>query len=324
MKTKITELFGINYPIILGGLQWLGRAELAAAVSNAGGLGLITAGSFANKEEFLKEVDTIRTLTGKPFGVNISLGTRRDMTPFFEGAIEAGVEVVFTSGRNPEGHVEGLKAAGTKVVHVVSSVRHAVKAVELGVDAVVAVSFEAGGHPGMDDVGGIALIPRVVDSVPVPVIAAGGIADSRGLMAALALGAEGVQLGTLFMATEECIAHSRVKEALISTKETDTIMIERPWRNARRVLRTPTSEKVLEMENQGAKIDDVLPLIGGQAYIEVMSAGNLDKGVLTLGQGVGLIQRITTVAEAMEEMVRGAEQVLARLSQVYGGADRQC
>ncbi len=320
LKTRITELFNIKYPIILGGLQWLGRVKLAAAVSNAGGLGLITAGCFAGKEELLRELETIRSLTGKPFGVNITLGARRDMTQFFDGAIEADVEVVFTSGHNPERHVERLKAAGIKVIHVVSSVKHAVKAVKLGVDALVAISFEAGGHPGMDDVGGMALIPRIVDEVPAPVIAAGGIADSRGLVAALALGAEGVQLGTRFMATVECIAHPRVKEELISAKETDTIMIERPWKNARRVLRTPTSLKVLEMESQGAAIDDLLPIIGGQAYVEVMSGGNLDKGVLSLGQGVGLIKQISTVAEVMEEMVRGAKPVLARLNRVHGGA----
>lgn len=318
MKTKITELFGIKYPIVLGGLQYLGRAELAAAVSNAGELGLITAGSFADKSEFLCEIETMRNLTTQPFGVNITLGTRRDMTPFIDAVIEAGVDIVFTSARNPEGYIERLKAAGIKVVHVVTSVRYALKAVQLGVDAVVVVSFEAGGRPGMDDVGGIALIPKVVDSVPVPVIAAGGIVEARGLIAALALGAEGVQMGTRFMATEECIAHPRIKEALLSAQETDTTMIERAWRNARRVLRTPTSLKVLEMEGQGAKIEDVLPLIGGEAYVQLMTSGDLDKGVLTLGQGVGLINRIATVAEVIEEMVQGAELVLARLNQISG------
>jgi len=315
LKTKITELFGIEYPIILGGLQWLGRAELAAAVSNGGGLGLITAGCFADRKDFLQELDTMATLTGKPFGVNITLGTKRDMTPFCEAVVEAGVKIVFTSGRNPAEHVQKFKDAGIKFVHVVTSVRHAVKAVELGADAVVAVSYEAGGHPGMDDVGGLALIPRVVESVPVPVIAAGGIVDARGLVAALALGAEGVQMGTRFVATAESAAHPRVKEAIVTAQETDTVMIERPWRNARRVLRTPASLKVLEMEGQGASIEQVLPIIGGQAYVQVMSKGDLDGGVLTLGQGIGLIKESeATVARVMEEMVREAGAIVSRLN----------
>jgi nitronate monooxygenase len=318
METKITQLFNTQYPIILGGLQWLGRAELAAAVSNAGGLGLITAGTFADKHELGQEIQKLRNLTNKPFGLNITLGTRREMSLFFEAAIEWSVPIVFTSGHNPEAYIQRLKEAGIKVVHVVTSVKHAVKAASLGVDALVAVSFEAGGHPGMDDVGGMALIPRIADEVDVPVIAAGGIADGRGLVAALALGAEGVQLGTRFMATVESVAHQCVKEAVILAKETDTIMIERPWRNARRVLRTPVSLRVLEMERRGATIEELLPIIGGEAYVRLMSTGNLEQGVLTMGQGVGLIKEIVSVALAIEEMISEAKQVLARLALYHG------
>lgn len=313
LQTRITKLFGVEYPIVLGGLQFLGRANLAAAVSAAGGLGLVTAGCFSGAEEFLSELSLVRSLTDKPFGVNISLGIRRGMDDFFDAAIKARVPIVFTSGRNPERYVARLKHEGIKLVHVVPAVRYALKAQEVGVDAVVVVGFEAGGHPGMDDVANMALIPRACDALDIPVIAAGGITDGRGLVAALALGAEGVQLGSRFVATAECIAHANVKQAYLQAMETDTVLVEKSLKNALRVLRTETASRVLDLEAGGGVVEDLLPYIGGDAYVRVVGEGDLSAGVLSCGQGVGLIGEILPAGEVVGRMVAQARVVLDRL-----------
>jgi len=313
LETRITKLFGIQYPIIMGGLQLLGRAPLAAAVSEAGGLGLITAGCFADAREFRAELALSGRLTGKPVGVNISLGIRREMDEFFAVCIEAGVPVVFTSGRNPEKFVPALKAAGIKLVHVVPAVRYAKKAQEVGADAVVVVGFEAGGHPGMDEVANFALIPRACDALSIPVIAAGAVADGRGLVAALALGAEGVQVGSRFVATRECIAHEKVKQAYLAAAETDTVLVEKSVNNALRVLRSDVARRVLDLEKEGAGIEDLLPFLGGEAYTRAVVEGDLAAGVLSCGQGVGLIKEILPAGEVVTRMAAEARAVLERL-----------
>ncbi|HUW64019.1 MAG TPA: nitronate monooxygenase [Spirochaetia bacterium] len=314
LQTRITKLFGIEYPIILGGLQLLGRAGLAAAVSSAGGLGLVTAGCFSGAEDFLNELSLARSLTDKPVGVNISLGIRRGMDEFLDAALVAQVPVVFTSGRNPEKYVARLKQAGIKLVHVVPAVRYALKAQEIGADAVVVVGFEAGGHPGMDDVANLALIPQACDALEIPVIAAGGIADGRGLVAALALGAEGVQLGSRFVATVECVAHDNVKQAYLKAAETDTVLVEKSLKNALRVLRTETAGRVLDLEAGGGVVGDLLPYIGGDAYARVVGGGDLAAGVLSCGQGVGLIREILPAGEVIQRMVAETRAVLGRLN----------
>ncbi len=317
MKTRVTELLGIKYPVILGGLQWLGRAELAAAVSEAGGFGLITAGSFANKDEMLAEINKARKLTSKPIGLNITLGTRRKMDEFFEGAIEAGIKAVFTSGRNPEPYIKSLKDAGVKIVHVVPGVRYAQKAESLGVDAVVIVGFEAGGHPGMDDVTLMSLIPKASRVLEVPIIAAGAIADGKGLAAALAMGAEGVQIGTRFVATKECIAHQKVKEAITKASETDTILTLRSINAAFRVLKTETAKKVLELENRSASMEELLTYAGGDAYVKVVRDGNLEAGMISIGQGVGLINEVKSVRDVIKSMISEAKDRLQVLNRFF-------
>ncbi len=251
-KTKVTELLDIQYPIIQGGLQWLSTAKLAAAVSNAGGLGIITARSFERKERLKEEIRNAKDLTDKPFGVNVSMLPKPvsgEMTEeYFDAIIEEGVKVVETAGRNPEPYIPKLKEAGIKVIHKVPAVRYAQKAEKVGVDAVTIVGFECGGHPGMDDVTTMILIPKAVQVLKIPVIAAGGICDARGFMAALSLGADGVLMGTRFMLTRECWMHPRIKEKLLEATELDTMIIERSIRNPIRVIRNKAAIKAQEME----------------------------------------------------------------------------
>ena len=314
MKTKVTELLNIQYPIILGGLQWLGMAELAAAVSEAGGFGLITAGTFQNKAELLDEIAKARKLTSKPLGVNITLGRRRSMNEFFEGVIEAGVSAVFTSGNNPGDFVKEVKKAGIKLIHVVPSIRFALKAEAFGADAVVIVGYEAGGHPGMDEVTLMSLIPRAVRALKIPVIAAGAIADGNAMAAALALGAEGVQIGTRFVATKESIAHPAVKEAILSAKEDDTVITLRSLKDAYRVLNTNAAQRLLEMERNSASSDDLLSLMGREVSYKVMREGQIEQGVLTVGQGIGVVNEILSAREVVHRLVQEAEERLHKVS----------
>lgn len=317
MKTRVTELLGIQYPIILGGLHWLGMAELAAAVSEAGGFGLITAGSFRNREELSEEIAKTRTLTNKPFGVNITLGKRRKMDEFFTAAIEAKVTAVFTSGYNPEAFVQDLKDAGIKLVHVVPGIRYAQKAESIGADAVVIVGFEAGGHPGMDEVTLMAMIPKASKILKIPVIAAGAISDGKGLAAALAMGAEGVQIGTRFVATKECIAHPAVKQAILQAGETDTMLTLRSIKAAFRVLRTPNAEKVLDLEAHSAGVEEILKISGGEASFRVMREGQLEEGLISVGQGMGLIEKIMGAGEVIEAIVQEAQERWSVLGRMF-------
>ncbi|UCD57171.1 MAG: nitronate monooxygenase [Candidatus Hydrogenedentota bacterium] len=317
-KTRITEMLGIEYPIIQGGMQWLSKAELASAVSEAGGLGIMTAASFPDPSELRDEIQKARSLTKKPFGVNVSMlpvMMEGDITKrYIEVIVDERIPVVETSGRNPESLVPALKEGGVKLIHKVPAVRFARKAESVGADAVTIVGFECGGHPGMDDVTSMILIPRAAENLNIPVIAGGGIADARGFVAALALGAEGVVMGTRFLATKECPAHANFKEWLVEAQETDTMMIERSIRNAVRVIKNETAQKVLEMEQQGATLDELLVYISGKVGQQAWLSGDLDGATIACGQNVGLIHEVLTVKDVIENIVNGAREILARLN----------
>ena len=319
-KTRITEMLGIEYPIIQGGMQWLSKAELASAVSEAGGLGLITAASFPDPAELRDEIQKARSLTQKPFGVNVSMLPvlmEGDITKrYIEVIVDEKVPVVETSGRNPEPLVPALKEGGVKLIHKVPAVRFARKAESVGADAVTIVGFECGGHPGMDDVTSMILIPRAAESLNIPVIAGGGIADARGLVAALSLGAEAVVMGTRFLATKECPAHANFKEWLVEAQETDTMMIERSIRNAVRVMKNETARKVLEMEEQGATLDELIVYISGKVGQQAWLSGDLDGATIACGQNVGLIHEVLTVKELIDGIVKGAREIVSRLNRV--------
>lgn len=280
-------------------------------------LGIITAATHPTKEALVEEIRKVRALTDKLFGVNISMlpevGPRDKTAAYFEAVIEEKVPVVETSGRSPEEYVPYLKQAGIKLIHKVPAVRYAQKAERVGADAVTIVGFECGGHPGMDDVTTMVLTPRTVDSLSIPVVAGGGIADARGFVAALALGAEGVVMGTRFVATTESLAHTNLKEWMVKARETDTLIIQRSIRNAARVIKNSAAEKVLEMEARGATLEELLTIISGQVGRRALFEGDLEGGTFAMGQCVGLVYEIKPVKEVIEELVSGAEEILARL-----------
>ncbi|MFP3897717.1 MAG: NAD(P)H-dependent flavin oxidoreductase [Dehalococcoidia bacterium] len=315
-KTRITELFGIKYPIIQGGMMWVSRADLVAAVSNAGGLGIITAFTFPTLEELAAEIKRTLQLTDKPFGVNITLlPTLRpvDIDGYLDTVINSGVKIVETAGRSPEPYMERIKAAGVKVIHKCTAVRFARTAQRIGCDAVSIDGFECAGHPGEEDVTSLVLVPLTADAVDIPVIASGGFGDGRGLVAALALGAEAVNMGTRFMATQEAPGHTRVKELLITTSERDTLLVLRSFRNTMRALRNPTSEKVLELEKEGADIHRLESLISGRVGLNLIESGDIDNGLLSVGQVVGLVNDIPTVKELIDRIVKEAEEVASNI-----------
>jgi len=319
VKTRVTELLGIRYPIVQGGLAYLAYAELAAAVSNAGGLGQITAMTIGDPEALREEIRKVRRLTDKPFGVNFAIGQHgRPYEDLLQVAIEERVPVISVTGGNPTPLVETIKPHGIKVLVLVSSVRQAKKCEEIGVDAVMAVGQEGGGHLGRDDVGTMVLIPRVVDAVSIPVLASGGIGDGRGLVAALALGAEGVEMGTRFIATKECVhAHERYKQALVESAETDTVVIKRSLGAPGRVLKNAWAEKILELERQGVGYEELKDYIGGAANRAFIHEGRVDEGYGWAGQVIGLIRDIPSVQELIERMVAEAEAVRDRLNRLW-------
>jgi len=316
-KTRITELFNIEYPIIQGGMMWISRAELVSAVSNAGGLGIITAFTFSNTKDLAAEIQKTRELTDMPFGVNITLmPTLRpiDIDGYIDTVIDSGVRIVETAGRSPEPYMERLKSAGVKVIHKCTAVRFARTAQRIGCDAVSIDGFECAGHPGEEDVTSLVLIPLTVDAVEIPVIASGGFGDGRGLVAALALGAEAVNMGTRFMATQEAPTHPRVKELLTNTSERDTVLLLRSFRNTMRMLRNATADKVLELEGQGADIHQLEKLISGKAGLGLLESGDIDNGLISVGQVAGLIHDIPTVKEVVDRMVSEAQEVASNLA----------
>ncbi len=314
LKTRITELFDIERPIVQGGLMWVAKAELASAVANAGGIGFMTALTFPEAEDLRAEIRRCRKLTDKPFGVNLTfLPSLRtiDYPAYIKVCIEEGIKFIETAGRNPEPYMEQLKSAGIKVVHKCTSVRHAVKAEKIGCDVVSIDGFEAAGHPGEDDVTSLILIPLTRDAIEIPIIASGGFADGRGLVGCLGLGADGMNMGTRFVATKEAPVHDKVKQALINHGERDTRLIMRSLRNTERVLHNQTVDQVLEIESKGdTKIEDIAPFVSGLVGKDMLEDGEMEKGVLSAGQSMGLVRDIPTCRELLDNIMTQAEAII--------------
>jgi len=314
LKTRITELFGIERPIVQGGLMWIARAELTSAVANAGGIGFMTALTFEKPEALRAEIRKCRQMTDKPFGVNLTfLPSLRtiDYPAYIDICIEEDVRFIETAGRNPEPYMQQLKSAGIKVVHKCTSVRHAVKAERIGCDVVSIDGFEAAGHPGEDDVTSLILIPLTRDAVQIPIIASGGFADGRGLVGALGLGADGMNMGTRFVATREAPVHDNVKQALVRLGERDSRLIMRSLRNTERVMHNTTVDKVLEIESRGdTRIEDIAPYVSGLAGREMLEKGRMERGVLAAGQSMGFIRDIPTCRELLDRIMAQAEQII--------------
>lgn len=315
MKTRVSELLSIEYPVVQGGLAYLAYADLAAAVSNAGGLGQITAMSLPSADALREEIRKVRLLTDKPFGVNFAIGQyNRPYEELLDVAIEEGVRAISVTGGNPEPLIRRLDGHDVKKLVLVASVRQAQKAEVIGADAVMAVGQEGGGHLGRDDIGTFVLIPRVVDSVQIPVLASGGIGDGRGILAALALGAEGVEMGTRFIATKECIhAHAAYKEAILSATEQDTAIIKRTLGAPARVVRTPGSDHILQLEREGAGYEELKPFISGANNRTFIYDGDKENGFGWAGQVIGLINDVPHVQELFTRMFDEVEQSWTRL-----------
>jgi NADH:quinone reductase (non-electrogenic) len=315
VKTAITELFGIQHPIIQGGMHYVGFAELAAAVSNAGGLGIITGLTQRTPELLAKEIARCRDMTDKPIGVNLTFLPTFSSPPYPEyiAAIkEGGVKVVETAGRSPEQYMAVLKAAGIKVIHKCTSVRHSLKAEKIGCDAVSVDGFECGGHPGEDDIPNMILLPRAADELRIPFVASGGMADARSLVAALAMGAAGMNMGTRFIATKEAPVHPNVKKALVEASELDTVLVMRALRNTERVLKNKGVDQLLEIEREKGgtlKIDDIHDQVAG-VYPRVMVDGDMEAGAWSCGMVVGLINDVPTVKELIDRIIADAEAII--------------
>ncbi|GAA0319544.1 nitronate monooxygenase [Bacillus carboniphilus] len=316
-ETTITKLLNIKYPIIQGGLQGLGTSPLVSAVSNAGGLGLITAGSYDSPTEFLQDIEKTRQMTSNPFGVNIAIGIRQPMEVYVEAALAAKVPIIFTSGANPEKFVPAFKENGVKWVHVVPSIRFAKKAEAMGADAIVMVGYECGGHPGREEVTSLTLVQKAVRELGIPVIAAGGFSTGRSLLAALSLGAGAVQMGTRFLATQEVALHPDIKSRLPELTENDTVIVKRSLGKPARVMKSETSMRVAEMEWKGATFEEIFPYLRGEAYQDLLQSGDVSKGVIALGQTIGLIDDIPTVAEVIENILSEAKETYEGLSGVF-------
>jgi len=328
VQTRITRLFGIEHPIMQGGMHYVGFAELAAAVSNAGGLGVITALTQRTPELLAKEIARCREMTDKPFGVNLTFLPTFSKPPYpeyIQAIAEGGVRIVETAGRNPVDHMPQLKAAGITVIHKCTSVRHALKAEAVGCDAVSVDGFECAGHPGEDDIPNMILLPRAADELGIPFLASGGMADARSLVAALALGADGINMGTRFMATKEAPVHDNVKEAILGARETDTRLVMRSLRNTERVLNNANVAKLVEIEREkgdNLTIDDIHDLVAG-VYPKVMVEGDMDAGAWSCGMVAGLINDIPTVGELIDRIMGDAERLIReRLSGLLDTAPR--
>ena len=315
MKTRITELFGIQHPIIQGGMHYVGLAEMAAAVSNAGGLGIITGLTQGTPDGLAAEIERCRTMTAKPFGVNLTFLPSvkpPDYPGFVRTIIDSGVTIIETAGNNPAQHLPVLKEAGIKVIHKCTSVRHALKAQTIGCDAVSVDGFECGGHPGEDDVPNFILLPRAAEELDIPFVSSGGMADARSLVASLAMGAEGMNMGTRFIATQEAPVHENVKQALVAASELDTRLIMRPLRNTERVLNNAAVEKLLEKERAlGSQLEfnDIAEELVG-VYPRVMQEGELDAGGWSCGMVAGLVHDIPTVKELIDRIMREADELI--------------
>jgi NAD(P)H-dependent flavin oxidoreductase YrpB (nitropropane dioxygenase family) len=315
MKTAITEMFGIEHPIIQGGMHYVGFAEMAAAVSNAGGLGIITGLTQQSADDLANEIARCKDMTDKPFGVNLTFLpalTPPDYPAYAKAIVEGGVKVVETAGRNPEAVLPILKDAGIKIIHKCTSVRHALKAQRIGCDAASVDGFECGGHPGEDDIPNMILLPRAADELEIPFVASGGMADARSLVASLAMGAQGMNMGTRFIATKEAPVHENVKKAIVAASELDTRLIMRGLRNTERVLTNDAVERLIEKERElGDKLEfkDILPEVAG-VYPRIMSEGDMDAGAWSCGMVAGLIYDIPTCQELIDRIMSEAEQII--------------
>jgi NADH:quinone reductase (non-electrogenic) len=315
MKTKITELFGIEHPIIQGGMHFVGFAEMAAAVSNAGGLGIITALTLRTADALANEIRRCREMTDKPFGVNLTflpVVSAPDYPGYIRAIIDGGVRVVETAGNNPQQWLPALHEAGIKVIHKCTSVRHSLKAEAIGCDAVSVDGFECGGHPGEDDVPNFILLPRAAEELKIPFVASGGMADGRSLVAALALGAEGMNMGTRFIATKEAPVHENVKKAIVAASELDTRLVMRPLRNTERVLRNAAVDRLLEKERtlgSNMKFEDIMSEVSG-VYPRIMQEGTMDAGAWSCGMVAGLIHDIPTVKQLIDRIMGEAQDII--------------
>ncbi|NML08518.1 nitronate monooxygenase family protein [Sphingomonas sp. G-3-2-10] len=314
IRTRFTELVGIEHPIVQGGMMWVGRAELAAAVSNAGGLGLLTALTQPTPDDLRREIDRCRAMTDKPFGVNLTILPSVSPPPYAEyrrAIIESGVTIVETAGHKPQEHVDEFKTHGVKVIHKCTAVRHALSAERMGVDAISIDGFECAGHPGEDDIPGLILIPAAADKVKIPMIASGGFGDGRGLAAALALGAEGINMGTRFCATVEAPIHDKVKQLLLDNDERGTNLIFRKFHNTGRVAKNSVSDQVVAISaREDAVFEDVRPLVAGAKGRVALETGDIDAGLIWAGQVQGLIRDIPTCAELVSRIVSEAETII--------------
>jgi len=317
MKTRITELLGIEHPIIQGGMHYVGYAELAAAVSNAGGLGIITGLTQGTPEKLANEIARCKDMTDKPFGVNLTflpILNQPDYPGLVRVIIEGGVTVVETAGNNPSEYLPALKEAGVKVIHKCTAVRHALKAQAIGCDAASVDGFECGGHPGEDDIPNMILLPRAADELEIPFVASGGMADARSLVASLAMGAEGMNMGTRFLATKEAPVHENVKQAILQATELDTRLVMRPLRNTERVLTNSAVERLLEKERElGADLgfEDIAAEVAG-VYPRIMQDGDVDAGAWSCGMVAGLINDIPSCQELIDRIMREADQLIAQ------------
>ncbi len=317
MKTRITELFNIEHPIIQGGMHYVGFAELASAVSNAGGLGIITGLTQKTPNDLAKEIARCHEMTDKPFGVNLTFlptVAAPDYPGYIDAIIDGGIKIVETAGRNPQPYMKQLKKADIKVIHKCTSVRHSLKAEAIGCDAVSVDGFECGGHPGEDDMPNMILLPRAAEELKIPFVASGGMADARSLVASLAMGADGMNMGTRFMATKEAPCHERVKEAIINATELDTRLVMRPLRNTERVLNNSAVEKLLEKEKDlgsNIKFEDIMDEVAG-VYPKVMLDGEMEAGAWSCGMVVGLINDIPSCKELIDGIMSEADRLITK------------
>ena len=317
-KTKITKMLGINYPVIGGTMMWVTTPDLVAAISNAGGLGILASAMYQSKDEFAEAIDRVNELTDKPFGVNINLFPSMrsiDNKEYIEVLAEKNVKVVETSGHSaPEELCKRFKKEGMIWMHKCVGIRYALKVQELGADIITIVGYENGGATGKLDIGTLVLVPAVVDAVNIPVIGGGGVSDGRGLAALLALGADGVIIGTRILATKECPIHNNLKQALLNASELDTMLIMRSINATHRVLKTGAAKKCAEIEAKGAKLPEILAIVSGENAKKMYDKGDLDVGIISCGQGVGLIHDIPTVKELFDSIMSQAEDAVQKFT----------
>jgi nitronate monooxygenase len=328
MKTRFTELFGVEHPIMMGGMMWVGRAELVAAVSNTGALGTLTALTQPTPEDLTKEIARTRDLTDKPFAVNLTILPRMSGAPYSEyrrAIIESGIKIVETAGHKPQEHVDDLRAHGIKVIHKCTAVRHALSAERMGVDAISIDGFECAGHPGEDDIPGLVLIPAAADKVKIPMIASGGFGDGRGLVAALALGADGINMGTRFCATREAAIHDNCKQAMVTNDERGTNLIFRNLHNTARVAKTALSDEVVRiLARPDAKFDDVADMVRGIKGRELLETGDMEAGLFWGGQVQGIIHDVPSCADLIDRIMRDAYGIIRqRLGGIVADQDER-